>query len=357
MKVATLSLVLFSLGALVAWFVGSTYTENRALATTPATSPTAIPIFATGIVEGASDPVEYRFETTGRIHEVRVEVGDSVKQDDILSVLDSEELTFRRTLALARLDQARAELAAAKQSRDDEIVIAQAAVDAKRAVLRRERQSLGRIEKLLANRATPQQQFDNQTANVRVIEAELTSLEAKLRLLEAPSKPERIQSLQAQIAAANAELELAELELRRTKLSTRSDGVVLQVDASAGELVGPHLPAPSFLLVDDSSLRIKAFIEEADAFRIAVGQRATVTPRSDLEMQSFSGRVVRLGPRFDAKKVLNRRPDERFDVRVRECWIEFDQSTPLVIGAHVDVRIQVGKRRPRTREVGFNESK
>jgi HlyD family secretion protein len=298
-------------------------------------------IFAVGIVEGRSSSVESRFETAGRVTQVHVEEGDRVRAGQPLATLDNEELVCRRDLAKARLDQAKANLDTAKHSRDEELSIAQARLDAKQTVLSREESNLRRLTTLIENRATSRQEFDDQVATVDVLKAEVRSLEAELQLLHTPSKPSEIQGLQAAIAAAQSELRLAELELRRGQLVAPADGVVLTVNVQVGEWVSRQSLLPAVVTVDDSALRIKAFVEEADAFAVEAGLPVAIRKRTDANSPPIAGIITRVGPQFDMKQLMNRRSDERFDVRTRECWISPATQNELILGAHVDILIEL----------------
>ena len=53
---------------------------------------------------------------------------------------------------------------------------------------------------------------------------------------------------------------------------------MLRVDAEPGELTGPEAPQPVIILADTRRFRVRAFVEEYDAPRLAVGLPARVTP-------------------------------------------------------------------------------
>ena len=302
-------------------------------------------VFAVGIVEGRSSSVGTRFETAGRVTEVHVEEGDRIEAGQRLASLDTQELQYRRDLAQAKLDHAVARLAAANHSHEEELNMAQARLDAKQAVLAREEKTLGRFDTLLENRAISLQKHDDQLATVDVMRAETRSLEAELQLLGSPSKPSEIQALHAMLAAAESELRLADLELQRGHLVAATSGVILNVNIQVGEWVSRQSALPAVVSVDDSQLRIKAFVEEADASLVDAGQPVQIRKRSGDDSQPLTGHVTRLGPQFDMKQVMNRRSDERFDVRTRECWIAPSSQSDLVLGAHVDILIELDRQR------------
>ena len=147
------------------------------------------------------------------------------------------------------------------------------------------------------------------------------------------------------LAAAESELRLADLELQRGHLVAATSGVILNVNIQVGEWVSRQSALPAVVSVDDSQLRIKAFVEEADASLVDAGQPVQIRKRSGDDSQPLTGHITRLGPQFDMKQVMNRRSDERFDVRTRECWIAPNSQSDLVLGAHVDILIELDRQR------------
>ena len=47
-----------------------------------------------------------------------------------------------------------------------------------------------------------------------------------------------------------------------------------------------------------------------------------------------------LSPRMDRKQHWTDRPDEQFDTKTREIWIDLERADDLVLGLRVDVTIQ-----------------
>jgi HlyD family secretion protein len=123
---------------------------------------------------------------------------------------------------------------------------------------------------------------------------------------------------------------------------------VLKNFVQLGELIGPNSSVPAMMLVDTSTLCVRAFVEEFDAPRVALGMLATITA-DGLPGQAFSGRVIRLAPYMSRKEVFTDDPTEQYDTKVREVWIELAPASPPIIGLRVDVAFQapaIGNRSP-----------
>ncbi len=298
-------------------------------------------IFAPGRIEGATPQVELRFRLSGQVEELLVEEGQTVPQGAVLARLDDAEYEHEVALAEAELHVAEAELERLLNgARTQERTEARSLLEAKRAELERARLTWNRIRELSDRRAVSLQEADNQRTRVSSLEAEVAAAEARVELLEAPARADDVAVAEARIAAANARLEQAKVRLRWTELRAPTAGQILRVGFEAGELTAPDSLEPVIVMVDTSKYQVRAFVEELDAPRVRVGMPATVTA-DGLGDQEIRGRVVRLSPRMSRKSLWSDEPDESYDTKTREVWIELERSEPLVVGLRVDVHFSL----------------
>ena len=146
----------------------------------------------------------------------------------------------------------------------------------------------------------------------------------------------RCDSMRAQIARAQASVQLAQANLDKTVLKAPFDGIVADLKAELGEWVSPSPPAlpipPVYDVIDPTSIYVSAPIDEVDAGRVKVGQRARVT-LDPFPGKSFAGHVVRVAP-----YVL----DVEQQNRTLEIEVEFDDaalSRTLLPGTSADVEV------------------
>lgn len=180
-----------------------------------------------------------------RLAEVRADVGDLVKQGQVLAVLASETVQ-------ADLLQARAALAEA------EATAADAAANAERA---RAVQASGAL--------SPQQ-------IAQYLTAEKTG--------------------EARVASMRASLAQQQLRLQHTRVVASDDGIVSSRSATLGAVVaqGQEL----FRLIRKARLEWRAEVTAADLVRIKVGQQVTLSAPGGAKV---AGRVRMLGPTVDAQ--------------------------------------------------------
>jgi multidrug resistance efflux pump len=296
-------------------------------------------IFAPGRVEGITEEVELRPQIRGQIVALKVKEGDQVQAGDVLVQLDSKQYEHEIALAQAELGLALAERERIKNgARQFERDEALALYHSKYAELELARVANERLRKLRVQSAVSQQEADDQQSKVKSLEAQVAAARARAELLEAPAREDELLIADAKIEAAQSRVELAKVELSHTTLRASALGQVMKVNVEPGELTGPDAAEPTLVLVDTSRFRVRAFVEELDAPRVKHGMISTIVA-DGLADQSFTGRVTRLSPRMTAKQIWSDAPNERFDTKAREIWIDLDSGENLVVGLRVDVTV------------------
>ena len=316
---------------------------HRAGATTIAA--TAEQIHAPGRIEGASEEIDLRARLFGRVEEVLVSEGQTVAPGDVLVELDAVQQECDRVAAEAELAAAEAELdRLVNGARAEERREADADVDALTAQLESIRQRRVRISNLRDKGAATAQELDDLTGEVKTLEAQIESARARRDLLNAPARDEDLRLAQARLKTARARLDSVADECGRALLRAPCAAQVLRVNIQAGELTGPDSTDPPLILADTSHLFVRAYVDEFDAPRVECGMPARVAA-DGLRGFEARGRVVRLAPRMTQKPLRTDDPQERFDTKVREVWIELDDSgaEKLVVGLPVDVVLVSGK--------------
>jgi multidrug resistance efflux pump len=143
----------------------------------------------------------------------------------------------------------------------------------------------------------------------------------------------------ARVALAEGTVRRERLMLDKTLLRAPTDGIVLRVQAEPGEMVGPEDNRDLFTLVNRSSTRVRACVEELDAMNVAVGQKTVVIADGKPDRQ-YTGIVHSCSPFVSPKVQRHLKPGEMVDVRVREVLIELADGSDLLIGLPVEVFIE-----------------
>jgi HlyD family secretion protein len=330
----TIALVAAVIGLGVAIEIQSTAPVVR-----PAQSGDARQIYASGRIEGATSEIELRLQAVGRITQVPVCEGQVVKAGDLLIQLDDQQYRQEIALAGAELVLAEAQLqrllsGAHPQQRNEAASLCRA----REAELKRAELTWQRTQEMLRDKTIAQQEADNQWMHLTALRNEVDAARARLAFLESSARPDEIRIEEARIAAAKARVESSKVQADHTRLLAPCNAQVLKLNGKVGEMTGPTSVEPAAILADTSRYFVRAFVEERDAPRVAVGMPAKITLDA-LRDQTLTGRVVRLSPRMDRKSVFSDRATERYDTKTRTVWIELPPGPSLVLGLRVDVTI------------------
>ena len=226
--------------------------------------------------------VDVSFRVDGRIAQVLVDEGDSVRAGQELARLDDDLLRQQRDQTAAQLAGQKAQLLRLERGyRTEEVEQARAAVARARAVADNAAINLNRVSAMRARNAISQKELDNARSSDRSARAELRSAQ------------EQLLAQRAAVDAAAAALELAEIRLRDALLTAPQDGIVLTRAREAGAIVQAGQTVYTLSLVDPVWLRV--YVDEPQLGRIKPGMavRVRVDAVPDKE---FSGRVGFISP-------------------------------------------------------------
>jgi macrolide-specific efflux system membrane fusion protein len=219
--------------------------EARQLAAVPATvavSRGAVEqtVLAAGVIE-AGTLVSVGARVSGLIETLAVDVGDVVREGDLIAQIESLDQQNEVLQAEADLAQIAAQIAA------------QAA-------------SLREADLGLARKRTLNTRNLTSTADLEAAEAALAVARANLGALAA-------QRDRAKVAVASARL-----ALERTRITAPISGTVVAVVTSQGQSVNATNSSPTIVKIADlTRMVVKAEVSEADVTRVAPGQTATLS--------------------------------------------------------------------------------
>lgn len=226
------------------------------------------------------------FKVEGRVSEITVDLGSSVRKGEVLARLDPIDFRLRVEQAGAALRQARARLGLSPEGDDEQVDPEKTAtVREARALLDEARLNRERMEQLKENALIPQAEFDSAIAKFLVAEGRLQA------------SIEDIQNRQALLAEKKSDLAFARQQLSDATLYAAMDGAVRERHATAGEFLVAG--APVVTLVRLHPLRMKAAVPERDAAAIRVGQPVQVQIEGDDAV--YQGRLARLSPVIEEK--------------------------------------------------------
>jgi HlyD family secretion protein len=274
-----------------------------------------IQVFGLGTVE-AQIVSQVGFEAAGTLVELHADHGDSVKAGALLARLDSREQE-------ARVAQGRAAVTQAEAAVEQAV----ANVDRAQAVLKEKLLTNERRQELVQRGTASQQVADESQAAADVARADLAQARSAVGVAR------------ANLDQAKAALAFEEARLAKFNLYAPYDALVIKRHRELGSALTANEQV--FTLVDPATIWGLAYIDEARAGAITIGQPAEVIHRS-APQRRISATVVRI-------EIESDRVNEEYRVYVR-CG---GCPLPFHLGEQVEVRITVA-RLPSARLVKLN---
>lgn len=222
-------------------------------------------------------------QVEGLVSSLSVDLGDSVKQGQLLAQLDIRELELAVRQQTAALQEEMARLgvtdpgagvdeASTSQVRQAEATFAEARI------------RLDRTKKLTDEGVLPKQQLDEQQARYDIAEAALKS------------SRESVRNIRATIAARKAALDLAEKKLSDARVVAPLAGFVKERSTSEGVYLRANSPVVT--LVQANPLKLRVEVPETAIGAVQAGRIVQFTVDS-LPDRTFEGRISRLSPSVD----------------------------------------------------------
>ena len=236
--------------------------------------------------------VDLAFNAEGQVLTMARHEGDAVHAGDVIAELDAANYRNLHDLALARRDQARANLALLLAgTRVEEIDQARAAVASAQANLTHAEGTFARQADLVVRNASSRQDYDNARFELDAGRARLAQTNAALAEAVAGPRPEQIEAARAALRESEAAVALAAEVLSRTRLVVPADGVVMTRVIEPGTMVLPT--APVYAMAIAGEVWVRAFVPEPLLGRAAAGREVRV--RTD-GGHVYAGRIGYLSP-------------------------------------------------------------
>ena len=250
-----------------------------------------------------ADLANVNASSIGKITEIDVKEGDSVKKGQLL-------LKTEAVQANATVDMQRAALATAKSDVEGDIAAVQSAeaalnaalaeVQTAQANLVRAQEEFKRGQDLLRDKLIAQNEFDTRLNTVKVDQAALDEAQAKVVQFKAQLQQAKhtLDSQRARVAQAEANLASAVDVRDKTIYTAPLDGIVTSLPVHVGENVVPGIQnTVGSLLYQISDLAVitaEVKVDETDIVNVKLGQPAEVTIDA-IPNKTFKGKVTEIG--------------------------------------------------------------
>ncbi|MBF4489799.1 efflux RND transporter periplasmic adaptor subunit [Psychrobacter sp. N25K4-3-2] len=278
-KWGVITLIIVALGALAYTFLKPEETTPNYLTATVEVGDIENNVMASGKVK-ALNTVDVGAQVSGEVKRLYVEVGDEVKQGDLIAQID--QVTQKNSLSneQATLEQSEAALQSAQAeslSKQASLKSAYADLASRQSELKQAQSDFARLQNLVAIDAISQQEYDTQATSVETAKAAVANAAAAIDTAKAAiaTTEANINSQQAALRKSRTNVSTAEEDLSYTTIRAPISGTVVSITTEQGTTVNANQTAPTLVtLADLSTVRINAQISEADVINVNAGMPA-----------------------------------------------------------------------------------
>lgn len=207
----------------------------------------------------AKDQVDVGAQVSGQITKLYVDVGDKVKQGDLIAQIDKDKQQNDLDITKAQLESARANL------------------ESKRVALDIATKQYLREQKLYANKATSLESLETLKNNYFSLKANVAELNASVVGLEITLKN-------------------AQKDLDYTTITAPMDGVIINVAVDEGQTVNANQNTPTIVRIANlDEMEIRMEIAEADVNKIKIGTEVDFAVLSDPD-KIYNAKISSIDP-------------------------------------------------------------
>jgi len=241
--------------------------------------------------------VELSPKVTGYLEKISVQIGDSVRQGQVIAQIDRAEFVQKVREVEAKVAQAKAaadELEAGTRSED--IRQAEEAVKQAQSRFDNAKTTRERMEALYGRQIISKKDFDNADTECAVCEAQLSANQEKLKQLKEGARREVREGSRAKLKEMEAILAQEQIRLQNTQILAPFAGEIVRRNVDSGALVSPSTPVVTLIHLE--TLKAVANVLEKDVGLIKPGMKAKILTEA-YPGKPFEGTVARINKALD----------------------------------------------------------
>lgn len=233
--------------------------------------------------------VDINSKIAGRVVELLVKEGDSVKKGQVLARIDNREIIAEVNQAKAgeesisaQLNQATTNTGLQDQTLQAALTVAKAKLATAQSQLELAESDFNRFSKLVDSGAISQQTFESYRSKYNVAmaareEAQAGVISAEANLSQGKANRENEEVLRSKVAEASAQIEQTQVSLDETEIRAPFDGIITAKYVEVGAMISTGIPLVSIQDPKDNWVNIK--VAETDLSQYQIGKHIQLEGR------------------------------------------------------------------------------
>ena len=231
-------------------------------------------------------------KVSGYLERINVNLGDSVRQGQVIARIDQTEFLQKVKEAEAKVAQAKAHLLELETgSRPEELRQAEEAVRQAQSRFDNARLQRERIEALFQKQVISKKEMDIAEMEYTVAEAQLAANQQNLELIREGARQEVREQSRGKLREMEALLAQEKIRLQNTVITAPFQGEISRRYVDVGALVSPSTPL--VVLVHTETLKVVANVLEKDISLLKLGMKAKIKTES-YPGKVFEGKFARI---------------------------------------------------------------
>jgi len=278
-------------------------------------------------------------EGAGRITDIRADVGDRVKKDDILLTLDKTDLELQLKAAQAGIAASKAQLESTElKNYANKIEQAEAAVNQAKILYDSDKRNFENAKDLYESQALSKDEYEKARDMCDVALAALDTASLQLADIKKGAPDYLKNSYMAQFEQAEISRDTIVNSIKKQEVRSPADGTIIE------RLVDENIPAvpqmAAFIIEDTDRLEIEANVLSDDINKVQIGDEVEISGKP-LDDEILMGKVTKIAPAAKAEMSTLGVSQNRVPVT-----IEINGDTSLLKpGFSVDAKIITANRK------------
>lgn len=263
----------------------------------------------------------------GKLDSLLVKEGDTVKENELLAVLGSSEVSTFQKQASLNLEAATIQLELLRKGTRPELIgMARNLYQAAQQQYEVAKQTNERIENLYNNQVISGEERDLVQLQYRASQHEMESAKMNLEMLQEGNQPELIRAAEIGVQQAVQGLQLSRSVTGDARILSPAEGIITSVVIHPGEFVS--IGYPIITLMKKGTQFIRFNIRQDRMEGIVPGKVFTVT-MPGCKPATFSTRVSHIGPSLEFADWIPTKESGQFELRT--FTVDFELSNPSSI--------------------------